>query len=220
VIDSAEAADQPFRIGARTWRGVLAQAGVIAVGDCLVVLIFALAFGWSEWLVAVGLTFFLATWLLVLGASAEWTIEDQELRRRRWLSRPGSEPFVVMALGPQVEMIHEGRHRWRLVPNGPVLGAQPAQPWQTRRLVEAMEQAGVRIDDWRGDWARRHRVLDALGLLTFWGGLAGIIVMPDVRAAWPGLFTATAGLACSGAVFLGLAIDWLPWSMRNPARDG
>jgi len=176
-----------------------------------------LAFGWSEWVLAIGLIFFLATWLLVLGASAEWTIADQELRVRPWL-RAGHKPSAVIALGPQIEMVHEGRHRWRLVPNGPALGAQPGRPWQTRRLVEAMEQAGVRINDWRGDWARRHRVLDTLGLLTLWGGLAGIIVMPAVRAAWPGLFTATVGLACSGALFLGLAIDWLPWSMRNSAR--
>jgi len=217
MIDSAGAADQPFRTGARTWRGVLARAGGSAAGACLVVLIFALAFGWSEWVLAIGLIFFLATWLLVLGASAEWTIADQELRVRPWL-RAGHKPSAVIALGPQIEMVHEGRHRWRLVPNGPALGAQPGRPWQTRRLVEAMEQAGVRINDWRGDWARRHRVLDTLGLLTLWGGLAGIIVMPAVRAAWPGLFTATAGLACSGALFLGLAIDWLPWSMRNSAR--
>lgn len=217
MIDSARAADQPFRMGARTWRGVLARAGASAVWACLVVLIFALAFGWSEWVLAIGLIFFLATWLLVLGASAEWTIADQELRRRPWLSRSGD---IIMALGPQFEVVHERRHLWRLVPNGPALGAQPGRPWQTRRLVEAMEQAGVRINDWRGDWARRHRVLDTLGLLTFWGGLAGIIVMPAVRAAWPGLFTATVGLACSGALFLGLAIDWLPWSMRNSARGG
>jgi hypothetical protein len=217
MIDSAGAADQPFRMGARTWRGVLARAGGSAVGACLVILIFALAFGWSEWVLAIGLIFFLATWLLVLGASAEWTIADQELRRRPWLSRSGD---IIMVLGPQFEVVHERRHVWHLVPNGPALGAQPGRPWQTRRLVEAMEQAGVRINDWRGDWARRHRVLDTLGLLTLWGGLAGIIVMPAVRAAWPGLFTATAWVACSGAVFLGLVMDWLPWSMRNSARGG
>jgi hypothetical protein len=183
----------------------------------LVALIFALAFGWSGWVLAIGLIFFLATWLLLLGASTEWTIADHELRRRRWLSRPGSEPSVVMALSPQVWLVHESRLLWRVWPNGPALGGQS---WQTHGLINAMEGAGVRVNDWRGDWARRHRVLDTLGLLTLWGGLAGIIVWPAVRAAWPGLFTATAGLACSGAVFLGLAIDWLPWSMRDSARDG
>ena len=235
MIDSVGTPDQRFRLGARTWRGVAAQAGVIAVGSCLIVVLSALAFGWSDWLLAVGFIFFLSVWLLILAVSAEWTIADHELRRRRWLSRPGSEPFLVMALGPQVEMVHENRLMWRVVPEGPALGPQvemvdenrvvwrvvpegPAlgvQPWQAQGLVEAMEQAGVRIDDWRGDWAQRHRSLDILGLLVLWGGLVGIIVMPALRAEWPGSVTATAGLVCSGAVFLGLAIDWLPWSVRN-----
>ena len=212
MIDSVGTPDQRFRLGARTWRGVAAQAGVIAVGSCLIVVLSALAFGWSDWLLAVGFIFFLSVWLLILAVSAEWTIADHELRRRRWLSRPGSEPFLVMALGPQVEMVHENRVVWRVVPEGPALGVQP---WQAQGLVEAMEQAGVRIDDWRGDWAQRHRSLDILGLLVLWGGLVGIIVMPALRAEWPGEVTATAGLVCSGAVFLGLAIDWLPWSVRN-----
>ena len=212
MIDSVGTPDQRFRLGARTWRGVAAQAGVIAVGSCLIVVLSALAFGWSDWLLAVGFIFFLSVWLLILAVSAEWTIADHELRRRRWLSRPGSEPFLVMALGPQVEMVHENRVVWRVVPEGPALGVQP---WQAQGLVEAMEQAGVRIDDWRGDWAQRHRSLDILGLLVLWGGLVGIIVMPALRAEWPGSVSATAGLVCSGAVFLGLAIDWLPWSVRN-----
>ena len=212
MIDSVDTPDRRFRLGARTWRGVAAQAGVIAVGSCLIVVLSALAFGWSDWLLAVGFIFFLSVWLLILAVSAEWTIADHELRRRRWLSRPGSEPFLVMALGPQVEMVHENRVVWRVVPEGPALGVQP---WQAQGLVEAMEQAGVRIDDWRGDWAQRHRSLDILGLLVLWGGLVGIIVMPALRAEWPGSVTATAGLVCSGAVFLGLAIDWLPWSVRN-----
>jgi hypothetical protein len=168
-------------------------------------------------MLAVGLIFFVATGLLILGASTEWTIAEHELRRRRWLSRPGSELSIVMALGPQVEMVHESRLLWRLVPNGPALGAQP---WQADHVVEAMERAGVRITDWRGDWARRHRRLDTLGLLLFYGGLAGCIVMPAFRAQWPGEVTATAGLVCAGAAFLGLAIDWLPWTMRNSSDRG
>lgn len=217
VIDSIGTTDGPFRWGARTWRVVLAQAGVVSAGACAVALVFALAFGWSEWAVAIGFIFFVAIWLLLVALSTEWSIADHELRRLRWLSRPGREPSVVMALGPQVELVHQSRLLWRLAPNGPALGGQP---WQMHRLIEAMERTGVRINDWRGDWARRHRVLDVLGLVTLWGGLAGIIVMPALRAAWPGSLTAWAGLACSVAVFVGLAIDWLPWSMRNWARGG
>jgi hypothetical protein len=178
----------------------------------MLALVFALAFGYSDLVLAIALTFFVAAWLLFLGTGTEWVIADHELRRRRWLARPGSEPSVVMALGPQIELIHQSRLVWRVVPNGPALGGQP---WQTHPLLDAMERAGVRVNDWRGDWAHRHRVLDALGLVTFWGGLAGLITLPAVRAASPGLFAATAGLACPVAVFIGLAIDWLPWSLRD-----
>jgi hypothetical protein len=165
---------------------------------------------------AVGLAFFLAIWLPVLAGSTEWSIAGHELRRRRWLSRPGSEPSVVMTLGPQVEMVHKSRLVWRLAPTGPALAWQP---WQAQRFVEAIEKAGVPVNDWRGEWARRHRRLDTLGLLVFYGGLAGIIVMPAIRAIWPGELTATAGLGCAGAVFLGLAIDYLPWEMRKPSAQ-
>ena len=44
--------------------------------------------------------------------------------------------------------------------------------------------------------------------------------MPILGSHWS-LFRAAAGLACSGAAFLGLAIDYLPWNMRKtPAHDG
>jgi hypothetical protein len=82
-----------------------------------------------------------------------------------------------------------------------------------------MERAGVRVIDWRGEWARRHQRLDLLGLLVYYGGLVGIIVMQAIRAQWPGEITATAVLACPGAMFLGLAIDYLPWKMRKPSTQ-
>jgi len=47
VIDSRGAADQPVRLAARTRSTVLAQAGIIAAGACLLTLEFALTFGWS-----------------------------------------------------------------------------------------------------------------------------------------------------------------------------
>jgi hypothetical protein len=53
VSDSRGAADQPTRLGARTRSTVLAQAGIIAAGACLLTLEFALTFGWSDWLLAV-----------------------------------------------------------------------------------------------------------------------------------------------------------------------
>jgi uncharacterized RDD family membrane protein YckC len=163
----------------------------------------------SDWALVVGPIVFLVLLLFILAGTAEWTIAGHELRRRGWFSRPGAEPSLVMELGPQVQIVHESRLVWRVRPNGIALGG-----WQPRRFIGAMERAGVRVNDWRGDWARRHRLLDTLGGLALYGGLAGIIVMPILGSNWS-LFRATAGFACSGAAFLGLAVDYLPWSMRK-----
>src|ERR1035437_1140997 len=214
-MDSRSATDQPVRFNGRTWRGVLAQTGVIAAVACLLDLEFALGLGWSDWALAVVPIVFLVLLLFMLAGTTEWTIAGHELLRRGWLSRPGREPSLVMELGPQVQIVHESRLVWRVRPNGLALGG-----WQAGRLIGAMERAGVRVNDWRGDWARRHRLLDALGGLALYGGLAGIIVMPMLGSHWS-LFRAAAGFAWSGAAFLGLAIDYLPWNMRKTAaHDG
>ena len=215
MIDSRGATDQPVRFNGRTWRGVLAQVGVVAAVACLLDLEFALGWGWSDWALVVGPIVFLLLLLFMLAGTTEWTVAGRELRRRRWLSRPGREPSLVMELGPQIEIVHETRLLWRVRPNGLALGG-----WRARRLVGAMERAGVRVNDWRGDWARRHRLIDTLGGLALYGGLAGMIVMPILGWNWS-LLRAMAGLACSGAAFLGLAFDYLPWSTRKtPAHDG
>jgi uncharacterized RDD family membrane protein YckC len=214
VIDSRADADQPVSVGARTRRGVLARLGLVAVAACLLDLEFALGLGSSDWALVVGPVVFLVLSLLMLAGTAELTIAGHELRRRGWLSRPGREPSLVMELGPQVQIVHESRLVWRVRPNGRSLGA-----WQARGLSGAMERAGVRVNDWRGDWARRHRLLDILGGLALYGGLAGIIAMP-ILGSQGSLFRAAA-FTCSGAILLGLAIDYLPWSMRKtPAHDG
>jgi uncharacterized RDD family membrane protein YckC len=215
VIDSRADADQPVSVGARTRRGVLARLGFVAVAACLLDLEFALGLGSSDWALVVGPIVFIVLSLLMLAGTAELTIAGHELRRRGWLSRPGREPSLVMELGPQVQIVHESRLVWRVRPNGLSLGA-----WQARGLSGAMERAEVRVNDWRGDWARRHRLLDILGVLAIYGGLAGIIAMP-ILGSQGSLFRAAAAFTCSGAIFLGLAIDYLPWSMRKtPAHDG
>src|SRR5664280_146841 len=44
--------------------------------------------------------------------------------------------------------------------------------------------------------------------------------MPILGSHWS-LFRTTAGFACTGAALLGLAVDYLPWSMRKtPAHEG
>src|ERR1035437_7659543 len=215
VIDSRADADQPVSVGARTRRGVLARLGFVAVAACLLDLEFALGLGLSDWALVVGPIVFIVLSLLMLAGAAEWTVAGHELRRRGWVSRPGREASLVMELGPKVQIVHESRLVWRVRPNGLSLGG-----WQVRGLIGALERAGVRVNDWRGDWAHRYRLLDTLGGLALYGGLAGIIVMPVLGSQWS-LFRAAATFTCSGAAFLGLAIDYLPWSMRKTsAHDG
>ena len=215
-MDSRSATDQPVRFNGRTWRGVLAQTGVIAAVACLLDLEFALGLGWSDWALAVVPIVFLVLLLFMLAGTTEWTIAGHELLRRGWLSRPGREPSLVMELGPQVQIVHESRLVWRVRPNGLALGG-----WQAGRLIGAMERAGVHVNDWRGDWARRHRLLNTFSVLGYCGAVAIVVVIalgglkPGSGVSFFLYFTAI------GALCLGLAIDYLPWSMRKtPAQDG
>jgi hypothetical protein len=216
VITYPSATDRPIRFAARTRRGVLARLAFVAAAASLLDFELTVGSGWSDLAPAIWIIAFIGLLLLVFAITTEWTISRHELRRRAWLSRPGRAPEPVIELGPQVHFVHETRVLWHLRPNGPALGEQP---WEARHLVGAMERAGVRVDDWRGDWARRHRLLDAVGGLALYGGIAGLVVMPVFGWNWS-LFRATAEFAASGGVLLGLAIDYLPWSLRvRSARD-
>ncbi len=223
MIDSRGSSDEPVRFNERTGRAVLARVGWYVAVACAGGVAFARVFGWSNWGLYWLFPWFVG-WLSSTLKATEWTIAGHELRRRRWLSRPGSEPSTVMDLGPDVKAVHETRYRWRVWPNVIFVA-----PWQARRLVEAMERADVRVNDWRGDWARRHRLLDTFGLFTYYGGAVGVFValalLPLPRpgsGAGAGAFLAPVGAVaiCLAAVVLGLAIDYLPWSIREPsARD-
>jgi uncharacterized RDD family membrane protein YckC len=168
----------------------------------------------SDWVLAIWPIAFLVIWLFMLAMTTEWTIAGHALRRRGWLSWPGREPSTVMALGPQVEIVHEIRTVWRIQPNGPAIGVWP---WQTASLTGAMEHAGVRIKDWRGDWAGRHRWLDTLGVLVYCGSAVGAFVTIAQGPGWP--YWVATEPAFIGALWLGLAIDFLPWQMGEPSRD-
>jgi hypothetical protein len=90
---------------------------------------------------------------------------------------------------------------------------------QAASLVGAMERAGVRVVDWRGDWERRHRLLDRFGLLIALAGGVGLLV----TVAQGPLRTVGFAAYCVfwGALMLGFAIDYLPWRMRRrPAQVG
>jgi hypothetical protein len=78
-----------------------------------------------------------------------------------------------------------------------------------------MGRAGVRVIDWRGDWERRHRLLDRLGLLITLVGAVGLLV---TVAQGPLHAVGIAAFWASGsAMMLGFTIDFLPWRMRRPS---
>jgi len=181
-------------------------------------LAFALGYGWPNWMLAYWLSLWLVGWLSNTLAATEWTVAGRELCRRRWFSWPGSEPSAVMELGPQVECVHVAWSRWRIWPGG---YAFDVEPWQTSRFVGAMERADVRVNDWRGDWSQRHRLLNAFGVLGYCGGAIAIIVVIALGGLRPGGVVSFVAYGASvGALVLGLAIDFLPWKMRRPeAQD-
>lgn len=198
------------------WYAAVACAGGIA---------FAMGYGWANWLLAYWFFLCLVGWLSNTLKATEWTVAGRELGRRGWLSWPGRKPSKVMDLGPDVEAVHETRYLWRIWPNAILVA-----PWQARRLVEAMERADVRVNDWRGDWAHRHRLLNALGVLAYYGGAVALFVviallpLPRLGSGVGAVaFLAPVGsmVLCLAAFVLGLAIDYLPWKMNKPpAQDG
>jgi uncharacterized RDD family membrane protein YckC len=182
-----------------------------------------MGYGWASWLPAYWLFVSTVGWLSGTLKTTEWTVAGRELGRWGWRSRPGKRPSKVMDLGPDLEAVHETRYLWRIWPNAILVA-----PWEARRLVEAMGHADVRVNDWRGDWGRRHRLLDALGVLAYYGGAVTVFValalLPLPRpGSSTGAFLAPVGalVLCLAAFVLGLAIDYLPWKMNKPpAQDG
>jgi hypothetical protein len=145
-MDSEGATDQPVRFGARTWRGVL---GLLGVGAAAIgILAFVLArslivqgFDWVDPVMLVPIPVVIAIGLVILGTITEWTIADHELRRRGWLSRPGSKPASVLQLGPQLEIAHETRSGWRIRPYGQPPG------WPAPGSLEPPDQVSCGHDD-------------------------------------------------------------------------
>ena len=207
MIDEMRIADQPVRFNARTWRGVLAQMGLIAAAACQLTLTLALGYGWDGWMLAIPVILFIVIFVPIVGYGVEWTVVGHELRSRRWRSLPGRQPSLVGELGPQVEIVHETRNRWRIAPYGPEIYVWPRS---ATSLTGAMERAGVRVTDWRGDWARRHRRLDRLGLAIQLAASAGVFVAIALGGPMRP-FGFVAFWTSWGALYLALAIDYLPW---------
>jgi hypothetical protein len=214
-MDSEGATDQPVRVGARTWRGVLGLLGVGAAATGVLAFVLARSliaqgFDWVDPVMLIPIPFIIAAGLVMVGTITEWTIANHELRRRGWLSRPGRNSSPVMELGPRLEIVHETRTGWRIRPYGPAIYVAPGQ---AAPLIGAMERAGVRVIDWRGDWARRHRLLDRLGVPITLVGSVGLLV---TSAQGPLRAVGFASYCVFwGALMLGFAIDFLPWRMRK-----
>lgn len=227
MIDPGGASDQPVRVNARTWRAVMAQVGLAALFACWMELYWSVPhFGvfWSQgsdrsaWEAALWPVIFLVIWRVALGRTVEWTIAGDELRRRSWFSRPGSKPSAVTVLGPGVEVVHEIRGRWRVWPNGCAIDV-----WfgRTSRLIRAMERAGVRVDDFRGDWERQHRRLSTLALLAYCGAIVSLLATPAVGIAVGSGLPLVPIVAAVGLLFLGQKIDRLAWTSAKPSpQDG
>ena len=207
---------RPVILNERTRAAMLMKVGLYLLVACAGELAFALAYGWPNSITIFWPILWLVGWLSNTLVATEWTIEGRELQSRSWRTPAGSRPQFAMELGPYVECVHETRTRWRIKPNGPAIavGSAPA-----KRLVLAMELADVRVVDWRGDWERRHRWLRLCGLIFYYGGAVAVFVAIAIAPLRPGGETAAVtalGLSL-GAVFLGLAIDFLPWAVGGPS---
>ena len=204
--------DSRVRLTARTWRGVLALVGLFAAAAGLSDVAFALGYDWSGWLLATGPAASLVGTLIVLGSTTEWTVDGRTVLRRPWLSRPGSQPVAVMELGPHLEIVHESRYRWRLLPYGPALDAYP---WRGAALADAMERAGVRVTDPRREWERRHRPLATAGTLAPFAGIAGLFAGTSLGLATPYSSLVIAAFAC--LVLMGAGVDRMPGPRQAPS---
>jgi hypothetical protein len=213
VIASGDARDLPIRLNARTRRGILVLLGQFAAIGCLGDLAFGAIWGLDGLWLAVPSAVLLAVFIAVMAAATEWTFDGHEMRRRSWLSRPGREPSAFMALGSGVVIVHEGRYRWRIWPNGLQFALQPRQ---TESLIGAMERAGVSVNDWWGAWARRHPRLDKLGVLAQIGLGGSAVAMLLAIAAGQSDFR-WLPLPVLGTSCLWLVIEYLPWERRRPS---
>ncbi len=216
--DIADGKDQPAAFPAkfneRTGRAILIRVGWYVAVGCLGELAFAIGYGWSAWILAYYPLLWLVGWLSNTLSLTEWSVDGRELSRRRWFCRPGSVPSAVIELGPRVECVHVAWSRWRIWPGGYAIDVPP---WQASRLVEALASAGVRVDDWRGDWSRRHRLVQAIGMLAYCGGAVGVFAAIALAPLRPASAYGLAAIGTAvGAFCVGLAIDFLPWTLRKP----
>ena len=218
MLDSRGGTVLPVRLNERTRRAIVLRAiwfAAVAAGGAIA---FAIGFGAGGSGPLFWLFLWLAGWSVQFGAVKEWSVDRQALLCRLWRSRPGSEPTPVLELGPGVEVVHETWGRWRVWPGGFTI---EIDRWESARLVAAMNGAGVRVEDWRGEWTRRHRLLDTAGLLAYYGGAVAEFVAIAFAPVGPGnAFGFAAIFLALGIFFAGLAVNFLPWRMVDKPSRG
>lgn len=229
MIDSGGTSGEGTRLNARTGRSAAAQLIVAA----------ALA-GWflilesvpqsgpqssgpaSDWLalnLVLTAAVFLVFWRVLTGRTTEWTVAGGKLLRRKWLSRPGSEPRVLMPLGPEAEIVHESRTRWRVWPDGSAIDVM--WPRQASRFVGAVAGTGARVDDFRGDWGREHPRLNRAALLAYCVGAVAFLATPVVALLLGSGLPVIPFIVAAITAGVGQAIDRGPYKAPKPgARNG
>jgi uncharacterized membrane protein YqaE (UPF0057 family) len=214
-------ADRPVRLNARTWRSVLAVAGLLIALACWnAVMLFAEDSAWDLWAIGFNLVLWLPIFGIAVGAMPEWTVVGTELSRRSWRSRPGRKPTKLMDLSPEVEIVHETRYRWRLHPAGLVVRTWPF-PWAITGFIAGLDRAGVRVDDFRGNWERQHRRLNALAMLAYLGGFVCLFSIPALAVLIFKGLQLTQVIVAIVLFAVGSFIDRGPWRQREPAaQDG
>ena len=225
-MDSGITTELPIRVNARTGRGVVAQAVLAALMACWIEVLWSVPHfgllwsdqgsGWQLWDLAILPFIFLVLWRVVLGRTIEWTVAGRELRRRSWVSRPGRAPVTVMKLGPDTEIQHQTRDKWLVWPDGIAIDLWPRQ---TSNLVRGMHQAGVRVDDFRGDWERLHPRLNALAVVAYGAGLAMLLATPAVAIPLGSGLPMLPILLGAAALGVGKSIDQQPWKRPKPVSQ-
>jgi hypothetical protein len=185
----------------------IAVVTVICVGVCLVEIV---RFHISPDSLGIGC----CVGLLGLRITKEWTVAGNQLLGRHWLSRPGARPSVVLQLGPDIEVTHESRHRWHFNPGGPTLSVRASR---TPAFIAALKPSGVRIDDWWGDWAGEHRLLNKFGPLVGQAGGVGLVIAVAIAIAFPPLASLAPAVALGsiGLMAVSAAIALMPWDEKG-----
>jgi hypothetical protein len=218
-MDPGGAAGRPFRLNPRTRATALILAVLVAAASFWLTALWSVPGIGGEpgpiWIPGLLIDPVFVLCLGIFFAPPEWTISDGWLSRRSWRSMPGTKPTRLVALGPDVEIVHETRNRWRMQPDG-----YEIVTWgRSAGLAAAMAQAGVRVDDFRGDWERQHPVINALAVLAYVGAVAALLSTPLFGFAIGHGIPLTPVVVGICLVMVGRTLDRGPWRQPKPSSQ-